>query len=89
MNPRIGLTLIILHHRVALRLEGMHTKRNTVGRWDHPHLDATVVVVGLQEFDTYIILLHNTIYQYIATRPILEICMVAERQMGSRVTWKW
>ena len=34
--------------------------------------------VVLEEVDTYILCLHNTIAQYIVTCPILDICIVEE-----------
>ena len=45
--------------------------------------------VGLQEVETYIYCLHNTVIQFIATRTIMELCLAAERRPGSRVTKKW
>ena len=31
----------------------------------------------------------NTVVQYIATRPILELCKQATWQPGARVSWQW
>ena len=35
--------------------------------------------VGLETIETYITCCQNTIYQYIATNPILEMCLVEKR----------
>ena len=35
--------------------------------------------VGLQEVETYISRRQNTMSQYIVTRPIMDLCMAAER----------
>ena len=43
----------------------------------------------LQEFDTYITRHHNTVAQYIATRPIMDMCLVAEQRLGTRVPKRW
>ena len=43
----------------------------------------------LQEVDTYASRLHNTVVQFIATRPIMDLCLAAERSLESRVTKRW
>ena len=40
---------------------------------------------GLDDLETYIYIWQNMMAQYIATRPILDLCLVAERQPGARV----
>ena len=40
---------------------------------------------GLEEVGTYVLHRQNTITQYIATRPILELCLEAERRAGEQV----
>ena len=40
---------------------------------------------GLQEVDTYVYLFQNTVAQFIATRPIMDLCLEDERRMGSRM----
>ena len=67
----------------------MRPRLDTATRWVYPPLDAEITAVGLEEVDTYVLHLYNTIAQYIATRPILEICLAAERQPGVQVTRKW
>ena len=32
---------------------------------------------------------HNTVAQYIATRPILDLCERATQRVGARVSWRW
>ena len=32
---------------------------------------------------------HNTVAQYITTRPILDLCDRATRRTGARVSWRW
>ena len=45
--------------------------------------------VGLQEVDTNLPHHHNTVEQFISTRPIMDMCLVAEQRTGSRVTNRW
>ena len=43
----------------------------------------------LEKVETYILHLQNTISQYIATPPILDLCLAAERRTGMRVAQPW
>ena len=44
----------------------------------------------LQEVETYISLLHNTVVKYIANRLILDLCLEEYRRPGKRVSkWWW
>ena len=46
--------------------------------------------VGLQEVETYISRHQDTVAKFIATRPIMDLCLAAERHPGSQVTnWWW
>ena len=44
---------------------------------------------GLQEVETYVYRLQNKVAQYIATRPIMYLCMAAKRRQGPRVATQW
>ena len=39
----------------------------------------------LQEIETYVAHNQNTVAQYIATRPIIDLCLVEGRRPGARV----
>ena len=45
--------------------------------------------VSLQEVETYVFLCQNTIAQYIATKPIMDLCLAAKRRPGPRVAMRW
>ena len=45
--------------------------------------------VGLEEVETYVLSHHNSITQYIATHPILELCLSVEQQTGAQVSMIW
>ena len=86
--PWIGHTLGRFQHRVDLHLAVIHTKRYMVGRWKYMPLDAVMVVLVIEEVDSYFLSHHNTISQYIITCQILKICMEAEWWTVARVTWR-
>ena len=44
---------------------------------------------GLQLVETYVSLLHNKVFKFIATNLIMEICLVSERHTGSRLVNRW
>ena len=44
---------------------------------------------GLQEVETYISCLQNTVTQYIETRPIMDLCLAGKRRPGARVAKRW
>ena len=44
---------------------------------------------GFQEVETYIYRCQNTATQFIATRPIIELCLAVERRQGSRAANQW
>ena len=39
--------------------------------------------------DTYVSCIQNTATQFIATRPIMELCLAAERRLGSKLATRW
>ena len=43
----------------------------------------------LQEVKTYVSRRQNTVTQFIATRPIMDLCLAAEWRPGSRVAKRW
>ena len=45
---------------------------------------------GLHEVETYVSRRQNTVSQYIGTRAIMELCLLAEIRPGTRVSnWWW
>ena len=44
---------------------------------------------GIQEGDTYVACRQNTVVQYIKTMTIMDLCIAAERRMGTRVSKQW
>ena len=43
----------------------------------------------LQEMDTHISRHQNTVTQFIATSPIINLCLAAYQRSGSRISQRW
>ena len=55
----------------------------------YPLLDEVMTAVLLEEVETCVLCFHITAAQYIANRPILELCLAAELRSGVWVTHQW
>ena len=62
MIPSIRRTLRGFHHRVSRCLSGTKMQRDTTGRWEYPPLVDTMTASGIEEVETYVFRLQNTIY---------------------------
>ena len=76
------------HHRVARGVSGM-VARLVDGEWFYPPLEAAMEAVGLFPMKTYVRKSQATIEQYIATRPILQLCRDTAAQGTSRSVRWW
>ena len=89
-TPHIGRVLGGFHHRVDHRLTGRQTQRGRDGGWVYTPMEDAMEEAGLLEVENYVSRHQNTVTQFIATRTILDLCLVEERRMGSRVAnWWW
>ena len=52
------------------------------GRWEYTLLEAVREEAGFDTMETYIRRRQKTVAQYIATRPILDLCEAVERKWG-------
>ena len=75
--------------RVARRLTGRKPRRGRYGRWFYLSLAGAMKEAGVVRIRTSILRRQNTVAQFIATRPILGLCEVAERRPGTRVPRRW
>ena len=89
MKLCIGRVLSGFHHRVAFSMTGRQPRRERYGRWVYALLVEAMEEAVLHEVETYIYLLQNTVTQLMTTRPIIDLCLAAERRTGSRVTKRW
>ena len=68
---------------------GMVTKRQRDGTWVYTPIGEVLAMVGLEDIGVYISRLHNTVAQYIKTRTIIKLCLVAEWNPGLRIYRRW
>ena len=55
----------------------------------YPSIGEVMEIVGLEEIGVYIARRHNMVAQYIVTRPIMDLCLVAERDPVMRLSRRW
>ena len=82
---RMGMVWGRFHHRVAYSLTGWKPRRGRYRVWVYPPLKDAILEAGLQEVEAYVYCCQNKVTQFIVARPIMELCLVAERMPGSRV----
>ena len=74
VSPRMERALSAFIHGAARRLTGRHQWRGWDGKWFYTSLEGGMKEVGLTDFRTSINRRQNTVAQYIATRPLLDLC---------------
>ena len=75
--------------RVARRLTGRQPRRGRDRKWFYPSLAGSLKEAGVVRARTLVLRSQNTVAQFIAMRPILGLCEVAERRWGTRVPQRW
>ena len=76
-------------HGAARRLTGRQPQKGRDGKWHYPSLEGAMKEAGLTDVRTSINRIHNTVAQYIATQPLLDLCEGARQREGARVTLRW
>ena len=89
MSPCVGRTSAGFRHRVARRLLRRQPQRGLDGTWEYPPLEEAMAEAGMQYVETYVSHCHNTVAQYIATRLIMDLFLLAERRLGTRLSKRW
>ena len=64
---------------------GRIQRRRGDGKWEYTSAEAEIVEAGFETMETYIRRRHNTVVQYIATRPLLDLCKAMGRKQGAWV----
>ena len=77
------------HHRVDLRLTGQQPWKGWDRGWVYPPMEDAKAEAGLQELEAYASRHQNTVAQYIATRPIMGLCLATKRRLGEMVAMRW
>ena len=76
-------------YRVTRRIIGKQPRRQRDGIWDYPPLAEALGEAGFEGMGKLVTRRQNTVAQYIATRPNLDLCERATWWQGARVTWRW
>ena len=89
VTPKIERALIGFLHRAARRLTGRQARRAKNGDWYYPSLEGAMREAVLTDIRKSIANRQNTVAQYIAKRPLLDLCEGARAREGARVTMRW
>ena len=89
LTPHMEKVLGGFHHTVDRRLIGRQPRKGQDGGWVYPLMEDVMAEVGLQEVETYFSCRQNTVEKYIVTRPIMDLCLVANRRPGPRMEMQW
>ena len=84
MTRKMESALDAFQGRVARRLTGRQPRQGRYGKWFYPSLAGALKEVGVVRVRMSILRRQNTVAQFIATRPILGLCEVAERRPGTQ-----
>ena len=89
LTPHIERALGSFQQRVVRRISGRQPSWRGKGRWGYPPLASAMEEAGFEEIRVYITRRQNTVAQYIATRPILDLCERSVRRLGAWVYQRW
>ena len=70
-------------------MTGMVPKRQRDGKWLYPPIGAALEMVVLEEIGVYIARRQNMVAQYIAIRPIMDLCLAAEKNPKMCLYMRW
>ena len=74
VTPRMERALNSFMHGAARRITGRQPRRGWDGKWFYPSLEGVMKEAGFKDVRTSINTRQNTVAQYIATRPLLDLC---------------
>ena len=66
---------------------GFERKLNRI--WVSPPIGLALATVGLEDIGVYIALRQNMYVQYNTTRPIVDLCLAAERRLRMLILHRW
>ena len=88
VTPRMDRALNSFIHGAARRITGRHPRRGWDGTWFCPSLEGVMKEAGFTEVRASINRRQNTFAQYIATRPLLDLCEGKTHRGGERVAMR-
>ena len=77
------------HHRAARRITGNQARRLPNGDWEYPPLAPALEAAGLWPMKEYVRRRQAHIAEYVATRPIFQLCSQAPALSGSSRALRW
>ena len=89
VTPRMEKALSGFLHGAAGRLTERQARIGHNGKWHYPSLVGAMREAGLTDVGKSIANRQNTVAQYIATRPLLDLCEGASAREGTRVPLRW
>ena len=89
VTPNMERALSGFLHGAARRLTGRQGRRAKNGGWYYPSLEGAMREAGLTDIRKSIANSQNTVAQYIATRPLLDLCEGARAREGAKVPMRW
>ena len=89
LPKRMESALDAFQGRVARCFTGRLPRRGRDGKWVYPPLVGVLKEAGVVRARTSVLRRQNAVAQFIATRPSLGLCKVAERRRGTRVPQRW
>ena len=78
LTPRLEKALLGFRHREAWRMAGIGPKLQMDGTWVYPPIVVVLAMVLLKDIGVYTARRQNTVAQYIATCPIMDLCLATE-----------
>ena len=76
-------------HGAARRLTRRQARREKDWDWYYPSLEGSMREAGLTDIRTSILNRQNTVAQYIATRPLMDLYEGARAREGAKVPLRW
>ena len=88
-TPRLEKVFTGLQHRSVRRMAVMIPEIQLDEIWLYEPIGEALEMVVLYEIGVYISHLQNTMAKYIATRPIVDMCLAVEMSPGMRLSRRW
>ena len=76
-------------HGDAIRITGRQPRIGWYMKWFYPSLEGAMKEAGFKDIRTSINARQNMVAQYIATRPLLDLCEGTKQIGGVRVAMRW
>ena len=88
VSTRLERALSAFIHGAARRIIERQPRRGRDGKWFYPLLEGAMKEAGLTDVRTSINRRQNTIAQFIATLPLLDLCKGVKQREGAQVTMR-